>query len=65
MNTDRKDRLRELQSQLNNVVIYDNLHSAEILELSTKLDELIVDYYLLPKEKKEETNIPEFEVCRL
>ena len=49
----QKDKITELQNFLNSVAISDNLHSLDILQISMKLDNLIVDYYSeLIKEKK-------------
>jgi hypothetical protein len=50
-----KDVLKELQDKLNKVVIYDNLHSPEVLALSTKLDQLVVGYYLEEKGNQSKT----------
>ena len=53
-NEDRNDRLKELQSKLNSVVVPENLHSPEVLEISTELDDLIVGYYSYAKEPPKE-----------
>lgn len=50
----KKIELSELQDILNDAVIHDNLLSPEILDISIKLDSLIVEYYLEQEKVKEE-----------
>lgn len=45
-NIKKKDALTEMQSLLNSLVIADNLLNPEILDISMKLDSLIVEYYV-------------------
>lgn len=43
--TIKKSEISKLQKILNNLVDYSNLINAPILELSRKIDGLIIDYY--------------------
>jgi hypothetical protein len=49
--TDTENALTELQDLLNTAVLSGDLNSSEILDISIKLDRLIVEYYL---EKRKE-----------
>lgn len=44
--TNKKDALTELQDLLNNAVLSSDLNSSEVLDISIRLDALIVEYYL-------------------
>jgi len=44
-NTMKKSEILKLQKILNNLVDYSNLVNTPILELSRKIDSLIIDYY--------------------
>lgn len=48
----KKDALTEMQCLLNSLVVADNLLNPEILDISTKLDNLIVEYYLNNSQEK-------------
>ncbi len=50
-NDNCKDMLNTLQEKLNKVVECDNLLNPDILEISMKLDELILNFYLYNSEK--------------
>lgn len=54
-NKKKKDALTEMQCLLNSLVVADNLLNPEILDISTKLDSLIVEYYMNKSQEKGKT----------
>ena len=47
-----KDRICEFEKRLNSIVIPENLHSKEILEISRELDTLILEFYSCSTEEQ-------------